>query len=315
MATIRKRGTRYQVQVRRLGQSVAKSFVNLSDAKQWARTMEVAADRRELPNPKALQGVTLRELIERYRDKVLPRKRGACGFETIILNAFLRDYPKLANKALSAVTLKDFAGYRDERLKSVSSATVKRQLTPLRHMFKVARTEWGLKVGNPIEGLGLSDGAPRERRLREGELDRLLQVAKPEMARVILFALETSMRRGEILAIQPEDINWQEPSLRIPRSKNGHSRTIPLSSKAVEILREGVFPMTVHSLRQAWPKLCEKAGIEGLTLHDLRHEGISRLFELGLSVVEVASVSGHRDFRMLARYSHAQRKTILEKLG
>lgn len=182
-------------------------------------------------------------------------------------------------------------------------------------MFRVARTEWGLNVSNPLEGLGLSDGAPRERRLREGELDRLLQVAKPEMTRVILFALETGMRRGEILAVKPEDIDWREPCLRIPRSKNGHSRTIPHSSAAVEILRQGAFPMTVHSLRQAWPKLCQKAGVEGLTFHDLRHEAISRLFELGLSVVETASVSGHRDFRMLARYSHAQRKTILRKLG
>ena len=107
MATIRKRGKRYHVQVRRKGQpQITKSFVQLDDARQWARSMEVKADRRELPiDPKALDKLTLGELVERYRDTVVPKKRGA-EIEACILNAFLRDYPKLCGKALQGSPLR-----------------------------------------------------------------------------------------------------------------------------------------------------------------------------------------------------------------
>ncbi len=108
-----------------------------------------------------------------------------------------------------------------------------RELSPLRHMFKVARREWGLPVNDPIKGLPLPDFNRRERRLRPGEMDRLLKAAggcqDGMVAGIIVFALETAMRRGEILAMRFRDIDWQEPSLLIPYTKNGHARTIPLS--------------------------------------------------------------------------------------
>lgn len=329
MATIRKRGTRFQVQVRRNGQAISKSFLKLSDANEWARTMEVAADRQELPDRLALRAETdslartsLKQLIERYRDTVSPRHRGG-RTEQIVLNAFLREYPKLCGKALAGLTTKDFASYRDDRLKAVSSATVRRQLVPLRHMFKIARIEWGYgNLVNPLAELSLKDSKPRERRLRQGEQEKLLEAAdrlrSPMLGRVIVFALETGMRRGEILAIRQQDIDWSEPSLLIPETKNGHSRTIPLSPGAIALLTpssaEKPFPMTAVALRLAWERLTKRVGIEDLHFHDLRHEAISRLFEKGLSVPEVALISGHKDYRQLARYTHPQRKGILEKL-
>jgi integrase len=325
MATIRKRGARYHVQVRRRGQpQVTKSFALLDDARQWARMMEVKADRRELPmDPRALDKLNLGELVKRYRDTVVSRKRGAKEFETIILNAFLRDYPTLCGKALSNLTASDFVSYRDARRASVAAATLKRQLVPLRHMFEVARDEWGLPVLNPLEGLSLEDSARRERRLRPGELSRLLRAAEdcqnPLIGRVILFALETGMRRGEILRMRYRDIDWSEPSLLIPYTKNGHARTIPLSAAAVALLTpstaEKPFPLTAVALRLAWDRLCIRAGVEDLHFHDLRHEAISRFFEKGLNVPEVALISGHRDMRMLFRYTHAQRRLIVRKLA
>jgi integrase len=104
-------------------------------------------------------------------------------------------------------------------------------------MFKVARTEWGLPVNDPIKGLSLPEfDTRRERRLRQGELDRLLKAAADcqdgTVASIIVFALETAMRRGEILAMRFRDIDWREPSLLIPHTKNGHARTIPLTRKS-----------------------------------------------------------------------------------
>jgi hypothetical protein len=104
--------------------------------------------------PRPWTRLTLRELVERYRDAVVPKKRGA-EIEACILNAFLRDYPKLCGKALSALTPRDFAAYRDDRLQTIQPSTLSRELSPLRHMFKVASTEWGLPVRNPLQGLAL----------------------------------------------------------------------------------------------------------------------------------------------------------------
>jgi hypothetical protein len=115
MATIRKRGTKWQVQIRSVGvRAISRSFHMRKDAEAWGRQMEVQADRRELPrDPKALQRLTLGQLVERYRDTVSVRKRGY-DVERIVLNAFLRH--RICSKPLSEIEASDFASYRDERL-------------------------------------------------------------------------------------------------------------------------------------------------------------------------------------------------------
>ena len=128
------------------------------------------------------------------------------------------------------------------------------------------------------------------------------------------------MRRGEILAIRAERIDFDKRTLLIPESKNGRARTIPLSIVAVELLsahavKDGrLFPISANAFRLAWERVKRRAGIDNLHFHDLRHEAISRLFEKGLSVPEVALISGHRDLRMLLRYTHPMSERILQKL-
>jgi integrase len=324
MATIRKRDRKWQVQVRRNCLFVSKSFHTQKDAQEWARQMEVKADRRDLPpDPKALERVTLGELVQRYRDTVTAKKRGA-QVESIVLNRFLR-HP-ICSRRLSELRTADFANYRDQRLRDIKPASLKRQLGPIHHLFVVAREEWGLPIRqNPLNGLqlGVCDQR-RERRLRPGELERLLQAARrcrnKLVSPIIAMALETGMRRGEILALKSEDIDWQGRALHIRDSKNGQGRTIPLTRAAMAVLstlpsdQGHILPMTANGLRLAWERLRKRAGIPDLHFHDLRHEAISRFFERGLSVPEVALISGHRDVRMLFRYSHAIRERVLEKL-
>jgi hypothetical protein len=124
MATIRKRGTKWQVQIRRHGfPSIARSFSKKSDAAEWARHWEAKADRNELPaNTKILDSISLGDLVQRYRNEVVPKKRGA-EIETIILNAFLRD--PICRKKLSALTTADFAAYRDRRLGEIRSCPLR----------------------------------------------------------------------------------------------------------------------------------------------------------------------------------------------
>lgn len=134
MATFRKRGRKYQAQVRRWGcPAITKSFHSLKDAKEWARHIETLQDRRELaPDLKQLEQIHLADLVVRYRNEVVPNKKGA-KIETIVLNAFLR-HP-ICKKTISNLKTADFALYRDERLKFIKPSSLKRQLAPLQNMF------------------------------------------------------------------------------------------------------------------------------------------------------------------------------------
>ena len=373
MASIRKRKNKYQVQIRRNGfPDLSKSFEQLRDAKEWARYTEIQLDRNELaPNRKELDHISLGDLVIRYRDTVLPEKRSQ-EVETIILNAFLR-HP-ICRKPLLYISTSDFAQYRDQRLSEISPISLKRQLAPIHNMYEVAKAEWGVPLlDNPLSNLKLKNiQNGRNRRLREGEIETLLEAGKntknPLVIPVVLFALESSLRRGEILSLHWDQIDLKRSLATTLEAKNGYSRTIPLSPKACEILTEmrefherelgkhklpeencpsnvigigisrlidtgylgnnisydssnllslkgRVFPITSNALRLAWVRLCKRAGIEDLHFHDLRHEAVSRFFELGLTVPEVASISGHRDLRMLMRYAHANQKSVQRKLS
>ena len=160
-------------------------------------------------------------------------------------------------------------------------------------------------------------------RLRPGEQEKLLDAARQcrnrFVAPIITLALETAMRRSEILAIKKEHFDRAKRTLLIPESKNGRARTIPLSIPAVELLsahaKDGrLFPISANAFRLAWERVKRRAGINDLHFHDLRHEAISHLFEKGLSVPEVALISGHRDLRMLLRYTHPMSEGIFRKL-
>lgn len=141
---------------------------------------------------------------------------------------------------------------------------------------------------------------------------------------IILFAVETGMRRGEILATRHDHLDVRERTLLIPETKTGRARTIPLTEKAMGLLtllelpkdQELLFPISANCLRLAWERVRKRAGITDLHFHDLRHEALSRLFEAGLTAPEVMSISGHRSLVMLGRYAHAgERKAIAAKLA
>lgn len=334
MATIRKRNGKYQVQVRRQGCApISKTFLKLDDAKAWARLTEVEADQVGLPvDPRVLAKTTVAMILERYRDEIVAKKRGH-EVETLIVNALLRQ--PWCKRSLAQIDSATFAEYRDTRLKTVQPCTVKRELGILQHAFDIAAREWSLPLRvNPIKSLTKPTVSNRrDRRLQKGELDRLLKAAgktrNPFLLPVVHFALETGMRRGEILALRVRDVDIERCTATIRMSKNGHARTIPLSSLAVALLEttiavmsdkdkasnERIFPITALALRLAWVRLTKRAKIDDLHFHDLRHEAISRFFEKGLTVPEVASISGHRDIRMLLRYAHADKGKLAEKLN
>ena len=125
-------------------------------------------------------------------------------------------------------------------------------------------------------------------------------------------------RNAQRGAIGDEDLTARK--VHVKATKNGYPRTVPLSKHACQTLgkltQDGdrVFPVTANAVRLAWERLKRRASVSGLRFHDLRHEAISRFFERGLNVPEVALISGHRDVRMLLRYTHPMNQNILKKL-
>jgi integrase len=191
-----------------------------------------------------------------------------------------------------------FAEYRDQRLKTVKPSTLRRELGTIGHLFTVARIEWGLPIKrSPVADLRIEGTQDRrERRLRAGEWERLMEAAKsrrnPHVIPIIILAVETGMRRGEILAMKWEHFDQDARSLLIPKTKNGHARIIPLSSRATSLLsklpREGdhIFRMAPNAFRLSWQRVRDRAGLHDLHFHDLRHEAVSRFFERGLTIPE-----------------------------
>ena len=145
----------------------------------------------------------------------------------------------LGSLRLIHLTPKEIASYRDIRLKEVSPASLKRELTILSRVLTVASKDWGISIPqNPVKMISLpkADKA-RTRRLETGEKERLLQGANPELNRIITLALETGMRRGEIISIKKSDIELQKSVLLIPSTKTNEPRSIPLSTDAITSLR------------------------------------------------------------------------------
>ena len=325
MATIRKHRNKWQARVRRKGQRlICKSFNQKADALAWAREQETALDRGLFIRPNAPAPPSLSAAIERYKKEVNARKRGNQA-ETYRLSALER-HP-IAAQDMCRVSSHTIADYRDARLKVVSPASVRKELYLLSSIFKTAEREWGFEgLVNPIERVTIPSGKTnRGRRLNADEMGALHEALAgsphPMLKWIVIVALETAMRRGEILSLEWCNIDFVRKQAFLPRTKNGESRYIPLTNKACEALQHGnaesdvVFPISPNAVRLAWERLKKKANIDHIRFHDLRHEAISRLFEKGLTVPEAASISGHKTPAMLFRYAHADLRRIRDVIS
>lgn len=328
MATIRARGDRWQVMIRHRGQQpVTKTFTSKKDAEAWARITEVAIERGVFIDRSDADKVTLGEVIAKYRDQVTVQKRG-CDQETTRLNALARHH--IARLALSSVTARVIAEYREERLLAVSGSTVNRELNVLSSLINHCIKEWMIPLAcNPVAGIRRpKQGKSRDRLLDDDEEKRLFaaieEARNPYLEPVVRFALSTAMRRGEILSLRWSDVEIAKRVAHIEMSKNGSGRDVPLSSQALEVLQRlprplasdsPVFPLSANALKLAWQRSVKRAGLENLTFHDLRHCAATRLSERLPNLIELSSVTGHKTLAMLKRYYHPKAELLALKLG
>jgi integrase len=233
----------------------------------------------------------------------------------------------VAKVSVRDISSRHFAEYRNSRIRKVGPDTVRRELTIFRHCFEIARKEWDITIAkNPLHDIRFpAPGLPREERLSDvgaADLHREIGTLRNKIiASVIVLAIETGMRRGELLSLRWKDVDLEKGTVRLLQTKNGRPRTVPLTPRAIEELRrierkgDSVLQVSSNAVQLCWNRIRVRAGLGGLRFHDLRHEAISRFFELGLSIPEVALISGHRDTKMLMRYTHIRPENLSRKLS
>ncbi|EAA7988014.1 site-specific integrase [Salmonella enterica] len=282
-----------------------------------------------MARPQRIKKMSLSKALDKYYATASVHKRGHQQ-EFYRVNVIQR-HP-LARKAMDEITTVDIASYRDDRQaqvnrrtgRCISGNTVRLELALLSSLYNLASVEWGTCRTNPVEMVRkpkISGG--RDRRLTSHEERRLSRYFQnPALHAIFHLAIETAMRQGEILSLRWEHIDLQHGVAHLLLTKNGSSRDVPLSRKARQLLQGmtvaltgSVFNYTSSGFKSAWRVALQRLSIIDLHFHDLRHEAISRLFELGtLNVMEVAAISGHRSLNMLRRYTHLRAYQLVSKL-
>ena len=329
MAMIRKRGDlQFQAVIRRKGwPEQRKTFFTEKDAEKWARGVEHEMDRGIFISRHESETTTLHEALERYAREVSSLKKSHARELVRIKN--LQSTP-LAVRFLANLRGSDFASFRDQkRAEGKAENTIRLDLALLSHLFNTARREWGMEgLINPVLSIKLPSGSnQRSRRLEATEELKLIQeltkCRNEYIAPMVIFAIETGCRQGEILKLHWQHIDFNQKLAHLIDTKNGESRIIPLSPKAMNTLSNlprsikggKIFDITADGLSRAFNRCCKNLGIVDLRFHDLRHEATSRLFEGGLNTMEVATISGHKTLQMLKRYTHLRPTDLAKKLG
>ena len=325
MASIRKRNNRWEVRVRRGGYPTqTKTFTHKSSAQTWARESELALEQGELTCRPQRLSMTLEEAVQRYLAEVSIHHKG----HDVERYRLLSLQERLGRtRSLTAITTKDIATLKTDRLQRVSSGAVRRELNLLSSLFETAKNEWGAtSLGNPVRAIKRPrDSAARDRRLTPAERHQLLSeaanLANGQLYLAILIALETAMRQGEILNLRWDDVDADRGVISIRDAKNGRNRQVVISDRlathltTVQRSDNAVFSITSSGLQQAFRKLTRRLQIHDLRFHDLRHEAISAFFEWGLTVPEVQLMSGHRTLDQLMRYAHATSQAVKSKIN
>ena len=342
MATFRKRSGSWQAIVKKKGfGQIARTFNTKGEAEAWAKVAESELVRGVFVSRAEAENTSLSDALDRYEREVTPLKK---GITQELSRIRILKSSHLASRSLASLQGKDIAVYRDYRLKEVSPATLRRELTILSSVFKYAIKELGMGgLVNPVEAIRLPSarGKIRDRRLLPGELDRILATSEsPVLPDIARFAVETAMREAEISRMEWEHVDLKKKVYFMPfDSQRKPTRNVPLSSEALAILERiprrldgKVWGVTGHAISVAWrravararrlyEKECEErkekpdlAFLVDLTFHDLRHEATSRFFEKGLNPMQVAAITGHKTLQMLKRYTHLKAEDLAEML-
>lgn len=326
MASIQKRKRSWRVQVRRKGKAYFATFDTKIEAEAWAITTESKIIEGIVPDvivnePAVPAGVTVVDTFKRYATEVSPNKRG-CRWEQIRLQMLIRRYP-LFQRPITSITGPDIADWRDCRLAKVSASTVNRELCLISTVFTHAMKEWRLGLtANPCS-LVTKPRKPRPRiqRVSIAERKQIIEHLKwngerePEsssqwVAFAFYLALETAMRKGEILSLLWSDIDFDARHAHLDMTKNGDERYVPLSKAAMKLLQivkssapsTPVVPVQTGHFDKLFREAKRDAGLSHLHFHDSRREATTMMAPKLSNVLELAAITGHKSLSMLQVY-------------
>jgi len=319
MASIRKRGPTWRVELYKDGKRESASFPTKQQAAAWATQREAELTGERLPDK------SVKDALRRFSAEVSAGRKGK-KWEQARLLAMERD--PLASVRLPVLRATDVAEWKQRRLLDVTGPSVRREMNLLLAVLELAVTEWGWLRTNPARGVKKPPHAPsRKRRITDDEIERATlalgladlesETASQRTGLAFLFALETAMRAGEILGLTWADIGAK--SARLPDTKNGDARVVPLSARAREILaalprdRATVFDLDAGSRDTLWRQARDAAKLGDLHFHDSRAEAIWRLSKK-LDVMELARMIGHRDLRSLLAYYNTDPDDLADRL-
>ena len=332
MATITTRQNKdgsigYRVQIRRKGHKpVYKTFQKKILAQRWAREQEQRIEEGSYHDIRIASKTYLKTLFERYRLDIIPAR--AASSKTPLESRLSTLTYYFGNMTAAAISADHILEFVDCRLEAVGSDAIRKELQLLGDVIDTAQAVWRLHIPtDPVAHAKriltklrkLTPGSQRERRLTPEEYAKFMDYSHTRATNikaVVMFALATGMRRSEIAKAKREHINRTAKTLLIPETKTdwktgGKGRTIPLFPEALQAisglptqLDGSLFGMEPASITRAFKRVCAECKINNLRFHDLRHEATSRLFERGYSIEEVASITGHNDWRSLKRYTH-----------
>lgn len=344
MASIRKQKSgSWRVQVRRKGRSLSETFISNEDAKRWALDAERQIDRGQSPTKSRIARMrTFGNLVDLHIADMKAVGRAPGRSKTATLAMIKRELGKRAIVEIDRDRLIQFG--RDRAAQGAGPVTLSMDIGAIKLVVAHAAAVHGLAVSieqvelarYALKRLGLiGKSNERDRRPTEEELRALfdhfdgIRRKSIPMSRVIRFAIATAMRQEEIFRVTWDDYNPQTKMLTIrnrkdPRSKKGNHQRIPLLEvsgySAVALIEaqraqrknrdSRIFPYNHRSAGTAFTRACEILNLNDLHFHDLRHEGTSRLFEAGFRIEQVALVTGHKDWKMLRRYTHLKPESL-----
>lgn len=315
----------WQSKVRKKGYPAqSKTFPSKSQAEKWSRLIESEMDRGKFLSTNEAETTLFSDLGKIYKKEVVPTKKS----QKDLLSRIKTVSGAIGHLPLAAITPLTIKEYRDYRLETVSSGSVRKELSFISVILTLCQKEWDIYLprGNPVSSIKVpSPDKARTRQLEDNEEDILIEEAEKyggPIADIIKITINTAMRRSEITSLNWKNINLKDRTATLLDTKNGDDRTIPLNSTVISILKnlprhinDHVFSIKPNSISQAFERICNRTGIENLRFHDLRHEATSRFFELGLNVMEVSSITGHKDLAMLKRYTHLKAADLVKKLS
>ncbi|ATQ43670.1 site-specific integrase [Caulobacter mirabilis] len=338
MATILKQKSgRWRVQVRRKGRYLSETFSLRKDAEAWARRVERDLDVGRKPVPRKLEGIqTFGDLIDLHVSDMRSVGKAPGRSKSYSMEFLKRRLGRIRLADLDRETLIDFGKARAKE--GAGRMTLSIDLGYVRTLLAYGAAVHGLPFSpEPVDlarialrMLGLvGKGEERDRRPSDREIERLvehfrgLNSSTIPMGRIIKFAIATAMRQEEICRVLWEDLDERHKMLLIrdrkdPRHKRGNHQNIPLldvssydawalvedQAKHLGHRRGRIFPYNSRSVGTAFRRACHQLRIDDLHFHDLRHEATSRLFEAEYEIPEVSLVTGHKDWKMLQRYTH-----------